>query len=280
MDIGYWQHVATLGCIHAILALGFYVTFLTGQFSAAHAAFMGVGAYAAGLMSMRWGMPFHVAVLLGACVAAAAAALMAGALRRLSGMILAIASLAFAEILIVVLKNTPALGGALGLTGVPLRANLWHAMGVLIVLVFAFVRFERSRLGIGFRAVRDEGVAAAAIGIDVAGMRTLAFALGGFLCGIAGGLQVHYLGVMEPDEMGFYMTVALLTFVVVGGRDHFSGPIVAAFIFTALPELLRVTSRGRVAIFSLILILVVIARPDGLIPRPVFWKWLRRADKP
>ena len=86
---------------------------------------------------------------------------------------------------------------------------------------------------------------------------------------------MHYLGVIEPDELGFYMTVALLLYTVIGGRDHFSGAVLAAFVFTALPELLRVTNRGRIIVFSLILIAIVLWRPGGVIPRPVFWR--RRA---
>ena len=273
MDIGYWQHIATLGGIQAILALGFYITFLSGQFSAAHAAFMGVGAYSAGLLSSRLGLPFPMAVLLGALVASLAAALLAGLLCQLSGMILAIATLAFAEILIVVLKNNATLGGSLGLTGVALQTKLWQVLAVLLVLTLAFLRFENSRLGIGFRVVRDEATGAAAIGINVARTRIMAFALGGFLCGIAGGLQVHYLGVIEPDEIGFYATISLLMYVVVGGRDYFCGPIFAAFVFTALPELLRVTSQGRIAVFSFILIVILILKPAGLITRPVYWRW-------
>lgn len=273
MGGGYWEHVAALAGINAIVALGFYVTFLTGQLSAAHAAFMGIGGYAAGTLTMKAGIPFPVAVLFGALLASAAALLVVSALRRLSGMFLAIATLGFAEIVIVLLKNSSFLGGALGLTGVPLETTVWHIAAVLALVMLAFARFERSRFGLGFRAIRDDPKAAAATGIDVMRMRLLAFALGGFLCGIGGGLYVHYLGVMEPDELGFYMTVALLLFVVVGGRDFFLGPVVGAIIFTVLPELLRVTSRGRLLIFSIVLVLVVIARPDGLIRRPVFWRW-------
>lgn len=275
MGGGYWEQVAILVCINAIVALGFYATFLSGQLSAAHAAFMGIGGYTAGTLTMKAGVAFIPAALLGALLAAAAAALLVSSLRRLSGMFLAIATLAFAEILIVALKNTRALGGALGLNGVPLVTTIWHVVAVLGLLVIVFLRFEDTRLGLGFRAIRDDAKAAAASGIDVIGMRIMAFALGGFLCGLGGALQVHYLGVMEPDELGFGMTVALLLYVVVGGRDYFLGPIVGAAIFTVLPELLRVSIRGRLFIFSLMLILIVILRPDGLIKRPVFW-WPRR----
>jgi len=275
---GYWEQVAIMVAINAIVALGFYATFLTGQLSAAHAAFMGIGGYAAGTLTMKAGVPFLPAVLAGALLAALAAALLVSALKRLSGMFLAIATLAFAEILIVTLKNTRALGGALGLSGMPLATKFWHVAAALAILVVVFVRLENTRLGLGFRAVRDDAKAAAAAGIDVIRMRIVAFAVGGFLCGLGGALQVHYLGVMEPDELGFGVTVALLLYVVVGGRDYFLGPIVGAAIFTVLPELLRVSSRGRVFIFSLLLILVVILRPDGLIRRPVFWKWQRKGS--
>lgn len=278
MSGGYWEQVAIMVCINAIVALGFYATFLTGQLSAAHAAFMGIGAYTAGMLTMRAGVPFLPAVLLGALLAALTAALLVSALRRLSGMFLAIATLAFSEILIVTLKNTRALGGALGLNGVPLSTSFWYVAVTLGILVIVFLRLENTRFGLGFRAVRDDEKAAAAAGIDVIQMRIVAFAIGGFLCGLGGALQVHYLGVMEPDDLGFAVTVALLLYVVVGGRDYFLGPIVGAAIFTVLPELLRISSRGRVFIFSLLLILIVILRPDGLIRRPVFWRRRRKGS--
>ncbi len=279
MGSGYWEQIAILICINAIIALGFYTTFLTGQLSAAHAAFMGIGAYCAGLLTMKAGVPFVPAAFAGALLAAVAAALLVSALRRLSGMFLAIATLAFAEVVIITLKNTRALGGALGLTGVPLAMTFWHAAAVLAVLVVVFLRLENTRLGLGFRAIRDDAKAAAASGIEVLQMRIVAFAAGGFLCGLGGALQIHYLGVMEPDELGFAMTVSLLLYVVVGGRDYFLGPILGAAIFTVLPELLRVSSRGRLLIFSAILILIVILRPDGLVRRPVFWHcWRSRRD--
>jgi branched-chain amino acid transport system permease protein len=281
MGSGYWEQIAVLASINAIVALGFYVTFLTGQLSAAHAAFIGVGAYAAGLLSMKLGFPFLVAVLTASMASALVAAVLAGLLRRLTGMFLAIGTLAFAEIVIVLLKNSPALGGALGINGVPLRTTLWHVLAVLIVLVAVFWKLDGSRIGLRFRAVRDDAKAAAAMGIDVVRTRIVAFAFGGFLCGLGGALQVHYLGVMEPDDLGFAMTVSLLLFTVVGGRDYFAGPILGAILFTVLPELLRVSARGRLAIFSTLLVLIVILWPDGLIKRPVFWsfRWNRNQGR-
>jgi len=280
MDAGYLEHVLVLCGIQAIAALGFYVTFLSGQFSAAHAAMMGIGAYVAGLLTLRAGVPLPAAMLTAALASSFIAAALCTALKRLSGMIFAIATLAFAEVVIVMLKNSPSVGGALGLSGVALETTLWHVLGLLGLLVLVFLRFEGSALAASMRAVRDDPRAAASNGIDVMRVRILAFALGGFLCGLAGSLQIHYLGVMEPDELGFYMTVALLLYTVVGGRDYFLGSILGAFAFTALPELLRVTSRGRLLVFSLILVLIAIARPEGLIRRPVFWRQKKQTEPP
>lgn len=280
MNAGYIEHVLVICGIQAIAALGFYVTFLSGQFSAAHAALMGIGGYVAGMLTLKAGVPFPAAMLAASLAASFVATALCTALKRLSGMIFAIATLAFAEVVIVLLKNSPAVGGALGLSGVALETTLWHVLALLGLLTLVFLRFEGSALAASMRAVRDDPRAAASNGIDVMRVRILAFALGGFLCGLAGSLQVHYLGVMEPDELGFYMTVALLLYTVVGGRDYFLGSIVGAFVFTALPEMLRVTSRGRLLVFSLILVLIVIARPDGLIRRPVFWRRKKQAAEP
>lgn len=267
---GYWEHIATLSALNAIMALGFYVTFLTGQLSAAHGAFIGIGAYGAGMLATKFAAPYPLGVVAGAAIAAVAAAVVASALRRLSGMFLAIGTLAASEILIVVVKNTPSLGGALGISGIPLRTTIWIALLVLAAVALGLHMLEKAGVGLAFRAVRDDAKAASAIGIDVARTRVVAFACGGFLCGLGGALQVHYLGVMEPDELGFATSVALILFTIVGGRDYFLGPIFGAVLFTVLPELLRVSARGRLAIFSVLLVLLVILRPDGFVRRPLF----------
>lgn len=281
MAAGYWEHVTIIAGLNAIVALGFYVTLLTGQLSAAHAAFIGVGGYVAGGLAVKAGVPFYPAVGAAAVAVAIIAAVVALALQRLSGMFFAVATLGFAEILSVVLKNTPYLGGALGLYGVPLNTKLWHVLALLAILVYAFAHLETSRFGLAFRAVRNDPVAAAASGIRVRRTRVLAFVMGAVICGLGGALQVSYLGVMEPDDLAFNMTVSLLLFTVVGGRDYFVGPILGAVIFTLLPELLRITARGRLVAFSLLLIVIVIVRPEGLLRRLTvqrLWSRLRGRD--
>jgi branched-chain amino acid transport system permease protein len=191
-------------------------------------------------------------------------------------MFFAIATLGFSEMLVVILKNNNYLGGALGLVGVPLRTTLWHVLTVLALLTYGFVQLEHSRFGVAFRAVRDDPIAAAASGINVMHARAIAFIIGAVICGLGGALQVHYLGVMEPDDLAFHLTVSLLLFTVVGGRDYFVGPIVGAAIFTLLPELLRITHRGRLVVFSLLLIVIVIVRPEGILGRYTLKRWWER----
>jgi branched-chain amino acid transport system permease protein len=273
---GYWEHIAIMAGTNAILALGFYLTLLTGQLSAAHAAFVGVGGYIAGGLAVKAGMSFYPTIAVAAAAAGIVSAVLALLLQRLSGMFFAIATLGFSEMLVVILKNNNYLGGALGLVGVPLRTTLWHVLTVLALLTYGFVQLEHSRFGVAFRAVRDDPIAAAASGINVMHARAIAFIIGAVICGLGGALQVHYLGVMEPDDLAFHLTVSLLLFTVVGGRDYFVGPIVGAAIFTLLPELLRITHRGRLVVFSLLLIVIVIVRPEGILGRYTLKRWWER----
>src|ERR1700709_1990674 len=140
MNTGYWEHVTIIAGINGILAPALYLTLLTGQLSAAHAAFVGIGGYVAGGLAVKAGVPFYPAIAIAAVAVGTTSAILALALQRLSGMFFAIATLGFSEILIVVLKNNAYLGGALGLYGVPLRTTLWHVLGLLVLLGLGFVQ--------------------------------------------------------------------------------------------------------------------------------------------
>lgn len=274
--MGYWDHVILIAGINCILALGFYLTLLTGQLSAAHAAFVGSGSYIAGALAVKANFSFYPSIAAAAVLIGIAAAILGVILQRLSGMFFAIATLGFGEVLIVILKNNSYLGGALGLYGVPLRTDMIHVMGFLAVIVYLVIRLEGSRFGLSFRAIRNDPIAAASIGIDVARTRILSFVLGAIICGIGGALQVQYLSVVEPDDLGFYLTVSFLLFTIVGGRDIFLGSLVGATVFTVLPELLRITTYGRLTIFSIILVIIVIVRPQGMIDRLTALRWMKK----
>ncbi len=274
--MGYWEHVFLIAGLNCILALGFYLTLLTGQLSAAHAAFVGSGSYIAGALAVKANLSFYPSIAIAALVIGAVSGILGLILQRLSGMFFAIATLGFAEVLIVVLKNNKFLGGALGLYGVPLRTGMIDVLVFLAVITFFVIRLEDSRIGLAFRAIRNNEVAAAAMGINVQRTRILSLVLGAVVCGIGGALQVQYLGVVEPDDLGFYMTVSFLLFTIVGGRDIFVGSLAGATIFTVLPELLRITNHGRLAIFSVLLVIIVIVRPQGMIDRLAAKRWWQK----
>jgi branched-chain amino acid transport system permease protein len=255
--------------INALLGLSIYATLATGQLSVGNAAFMGIGAYTAALLGMRLGVPFLPSLLLGSLAGGATALLLGLPVTRLSGVFLAIATIGFGEVVrIVALNATPVTGGAQGLNGIPSTTQTWHIYLTLAVVLFIFWRIRGSRLGYTWEAIRQDEVAARNLGVDIARHKVLAFALGGLLAGIAGGLAAHFTFFIGPNEYGFAQATNILVYAVVGGAGAFWGPVLGSTLITLLPEVLRgvgVTAGGiRLFVNGLILLLVILFLPNGL----------------
>ena len=264
---GYWLQVAQLVGINSLAAVGMYLTLLTGQLSVAHGALMGVGAYVAGLLTVRVGLPYLLALGAGSVAAALAGAVVAWVTLRLKGIYFAIGTLAFGEALVVFLLNTDYVGGASGLYGIPLAARWWHPWVALALALAGVAAWERGGAGVRYRAVRDDETAARALGIDVRRVRLESFTLGAGVAGLAGGLFAHYLGILEPTKFGYVQSIQVLMFPTIGGVDHLLGGVLGAVVLTALPELLRISGQDRLMIYGAALVLAMIFRPNGLLPR-------------
>jgi branched-chain amino acid transport system permease protein len=254
--------------INAILGLSIYATLAGGQLSLAQAAFMGIGAYTATLLTLKTGAPFPAAIAAGAVVPAALSVPLGLPVLRLRGVFLAIATIGFGEVVRVVILNLPVTGGALGIPGIPPKTRLWHILLVLAVALFAFWRLRGSRAGYALEAMRQDETAARALGIDVAAYKLWTFAAGALLAGLAGGLAAHATFFIGPNEYGFERAVSILVFAIVGGTTTFWGPVAGAWLLTLLPEVLRGlgVSAGAVRLFvnGLVLLLVIIFAPNGL----------------
>jgi branched-chain amino acid transport system permease protein len=255
--------------INALLGLSIYATLATGQLSVGNAAFMGIGAYTAALLGIRLGVPFLPSLLLGSLAGGAMALLLGLPVTRLSGVFLAIATIGFGEVVrIVALNATPVTGGAMGLNGIPATTQTWHIYLTLAVVLFIFWRIRGSRLGYTWEAIRQDEVAARNLGVDIARHKVLAFALGGLLAGLAGGLAAHFTFFIGPNEYGFAQATNILVYAVVGGAGAFWGPVLGSTLITLLPEVLRgvgVTAGGiRLFVNGLILLLVILFLPNGL----------------
>jgi len=257
----------------------------TGQFSLGHAGFMSIGAYAASSITtmlypalvgeLHGGVSqelyFLVAILAGGVAAAIAGLLVGVPSLRLKGDYLAIVTLGFGEIIRVIIQNIKPLGGSLGIPDIPrYTTSLWVFLTVVAV-VFVIQSLMRSTYGKGFLAVRDDEVAAEATGIDTTRYKVTAFVVGAFFAGIAGGLYAHYNDLIKPDDFGFLRSVEIVVMVILGGMGSTYGVLFAAAILTYLPEWLRDFrmfgvnfSDFRMSIYSLVLILLMLVRPQGL----------------
>ncbi len=260
----YSNLVLTLGT-NALLALSIYLTLSCGLLAMANAAFMGIGAYAAALLTLELGAPFGVALAASMGLPALVAAAIGRPTLRLSGVYLAMATLAFGEVVRVAILNAEDLtGGALGLNGIPQSTTWWHVLLALAGVLALLARLQRSRVGRAWLAIREDGTAAALMGIDVGAARLGAFVLGAAIAGLAGALEAHLTFFIGPGEFGFERGVEILTMAVLGGIGSLAGPVLGSTLITLLPELLRPLHDFRLVVNGLILVVVTLFLPQGL----------------
>ena len=263
----FWATYNTLAYsvgINALLALSIWLTLACGLLSLANEAFMGIGAYTAALLTLNLHWPFAAAVPAGALAPVVVALAIGVPTLRLSGVYLALATLAFGEVTRVIALNLEITGGPEGLNGIPLATQGWHIVAVLGVVAYGLERLRRSRVGRAFEAIKDDEVAARLMGIDIDRHKLFAFTLGAAIAGIAGALNAHYTFFISPREYGFESAVDILTMTVLGGISTLVGPVLGATLLTLLPEALRFLHDYRLAVNGAILVLVVLFLPTGL----------------
>lgn len=260
----YSNLVLSLG-INGLLALSIWLTLACGMLALANAAFMGIGAYTASILTLTYGLPFPVAIAAGMAAPALVAFIIGKPTLRLSGVYLAMATLAFGEVVRIAVLNVESLtGGALGLNGIPQSTQWWHvALGLVLVLLMLW-RVRRSKVGRAFEAIKEDETAAGLMGIDVAGHKMLAFVLGGAVAGLAGTLNAHLTFFIAPGEYGFNRAVDILTMAILGGIGSLTGPVLGATILTLLPEMLRGLGAFRLVVNGFILVLIVLFLPKGI----------------
>jgi branched-chain amino acid transport system permease protein len=262
-----------------------------GQFSLGHAGFMAIGAYTAAETTYLVGAQpgtvsgnilFLVALLVAGLVAAVFGVLVGIPSLRLKGDYLAIVTLGFGEIIRVIIQNLDFLGGARGFTGIPKITNFAWVFCVAAILIFMIANLVRSTYGKGFLAVADDEISAEAMGINSTHYKVVAFVTGAFFAGMAGGLYAHFVTYVNPSQFGFVKSIELVVMVIVGGMGNTVGVILAATLLTILPEALRPIAQYRMVIYSLMLVIIMITRPQGLFGRGIWMKkmWRRFAHAP
>ncbi|HEV8544509.1 MAG TPA: branched-chain amino acid ABC transporter permease, partial [Verrucomicrobiae bacterium] len=272
--------------INIILAVSLnLINGYTGQFSLGHAGFMAVGAYTAAAVTMFGGprlLPmlggdksafavailFLLALLAGGVIASVAGIVVGGPSLRLKGDYLAIVTLGFGEIIRVIFRNIDVLGGALGLTGIAPYTNVFWTYGFAAVTIYTVLTLVHSTYGRGFIAVHDDEIAAEAMGINTTKYKITAFVIGAFFAGIAGGLFAHQNLAIDPKGFDFMASIEIVVFVILGGMGNTIGVILAAILLTILTQSLRSIGDWRMLIYSFLLIVLMLTRPQGLFRWP------------
>jgi len=260
--------IATI-CINIILAVSLnLVTGFTGQFSLGHAGFMSIGAYAGALvnMEMNSNMGFLAGIAAGAVAALIVGILIGIPTLRLKGDYLAIATLGMAEIIRVLFLNMDDItNGAAGLFGIPRFTN-WTWLYIFTVLTLIMIdNFIKSSQGRACISIREDEIAAESMGINTTKYKVMAFAVGAFFAGIAGALYSSYFYFINPTMFGFQKSIDILVIVVFGGLGSITGSVIAAIVLAVITTILQSYSELRMIIYALLLISIMLFRPQGLL---------------
>ena len=273
---GYFAQIVSLAAVNAIMAISVnMICGITGQLSLGQAGFEALGAYAVILLTVNCHLPLVVSIMLSGIIAAFFGFLIGFPTLKLEGDYLAIVTLAFGEIIRVVLVNLKSItGGPNGMSfntifttsldfG-PMIAYL-SIMGSLVLIIILLQNFLRSTYGRAILAVREDEIAANSNGVSVFKYKMIGFVIASFIAGIGGALYVPLVGFVKPDLASFNNSINDLIFVVLGGMGSVTGSVLAAFVLTELQELLRFMKDYRLLVYPVILIFVMLFRPQGLL---------------
>jgi branched-chain amino acid transport system permease protein len=302
-QLPFFVYLSSLVGVNVILAVSLnIVNGMTGQFSIGHAGFMAVGAYVGGKLALEMrdlaisGIPHGVSdqlQLLASLAVGGAAAGVAGFLvglpsLRLRGDYLAIVTLGFGEMIRVIVSNLEVFGRALGLSGIPQTSSFMMIWMCVFVVVLVARRIQDSAHGRSLLAIREDEVAAEAMGVDTTAYKVRAFVISSFFAGVAGALFAHFVPIINPGSFTFVKSIEVVTMVVAGGLGSISGSIVAAVVLTLLPEVLRSlflqvggleggaalaqkVDQIRMPVYGILLVILMLSRPQGVFGSRELW---------
>jgi len=278
----YYYQILILAGINIILAVSLnLINGITGQFSIGHAGFFAIGAYtSASLVYYRGevirsmihflpttaqdGILLLAGLIAGACVAGIAGLVVGIPSLRLRGDYLAIVTLGFGEIIRVLIQNFNAIGASRGFVGIPKLSNFFWVYLFVVITIATIRNLTRSSFGRAFISIRDDEIAAEAMGVDTTGFKVLSFVIGSMFAGIAGGLFGHFTMYLHPNSFTFIKSIEIIIMVVIGGLGSIPGAVLGAAAYTILLEVFREFQSYRLVIFSIFLIMIMIYRPEGL----------------
>lgn len=252
--------------INIIMAWGFWIMIATGQLSIGNSAFMAIGAYGSGIMTVKFGLPIWAGFAAAIVFGAIAGALVGWPALRIRGMYLAMATIGIEEMLQIFFKNFQYTGGNVGFSGMR-GTTVWLTYFIVFVLFLFFLRLSNSRFGHAMEAVRSDEVAASAMGLNTTYVKMAAFIMGSVMSAMAGVLYAHYMFFIAPEHFGAMASIFPVLFVTLGSVETFWGAAFGAAILTLLPEEIRFMADWRNVLYGGLIVLVMAVRPQGLISR-------------
>ncbi len=251
-------------CIYIILSTSLnLINGIAGQFSVGHAGFMAVGAYVSAMITVLLKGPLILGLLAGATGAALAGLIVGLPTLRLKGDYLAIATLGFGEIVRIVFLNMDFVGGAAGLT-LPKQITWSWAFPLMVLSVILIKNFVGSTHGRACISIRENEIAAESMGVNTTKYKVMAFTMGAFFAGLAGGIYANYMYIIQPGTFSFLKSFDILVMVVLGGLGSISGAIVGAIVYTFISALLTGIPEWRLVITAVFLIVMMMFRPTGI----------------
>ena len=274
----YATYQSTIGFIgiNGLLALSVYTTLSCGQLALSSAGFMAIGAYAGALLTLNAHAPFALALLAAAALPALVAVPLGLPVLRIRGVFLAIATVAFGEVVRLGLVNWDYVNGAQGIVAIPQLTSVWTIYLSLAVALLVLGRLRGSKWGFALEAIREDEPAARTMGIPTTAYKLSMLVLGAALAGLAGALEAHFTFMVAPNGYSFVRVVDMLVFAVVGGTGRYWGPVLGAAFLTLLPEVLRELAPRlgiepgplRYLVNGLVLLAVILFLPNGMVSLP------------
>ena len=272
--MGYSISILETCGLNILLAFSVYATFMVGQFSLAQVGFWSIGAYVTGILTALYGWTLVPSLAASAMLCACLGVLLGYPCLRIRGIYLALATVAFAEVVRVFFHNLDLQtqvgglmvgpGGPLGFRGIPVLTAWPQILVAVLLAIGLFAWLERSRVGLSARAIAEDEIAAACAGINIVALKVGMFALGAAIAAVGGGLYATYISFVNSDNFGFHLALVSIFFVAVGGTERFFGPLLGAVLLTILPEALRFLGDFRMIAYGLLVLAITVLFPRGL----------------
>jgi len=261
--------------VNMVLAWSVYVILLAGSLSFANGGFMAIGAYASGVLTVKFGMPLIPAALIAGLIAGAVGVLVGFPALRTRGIYLMLVTVGITVSLKAVIESIDYVGGIQGFGGM-VGTRSWHVIALVILVGCGLWFLSKSPLQRILDAVREDELSAASLGINTVYVKLVCFGIGAFLAAVAGSFYAHHLIHVTPDQFGIVVSVFIVLYAVLGGTNNMWGPPIGAVIMTLIPEVVRGLESWRPTAFGVIILVLLLIRPDGLL---AFREVTTRANK-